>query len=40
LAGNDVVLINETGFAILATSVTALRDPGAATAEPAAPEEA
>lgn len=30
LAGSDVVLINETGFAILATSVTALRDPGAA----------
>ncbi len=29
LAGSDVVLINETGFAILATSVTALRDPGA-----------
>ncbi|WP_083096679.1 flagellar hook capping FlgD N-terminal domain-containing protein [Pseudophaeobacter leonis] len=28
MQGNDVVLINETGAAILATSVTALRDPG------------
>ena len=37
LAGSDVVLINETGFAILATSVTALRDPSA---ETPAPEEA
>ncbi|MEP2717360.1 flagellar hook capping FlgD N-terminal domain-containing protein [Pseudophaeobacter sp.] len=27
MQGNDVVLINETGAAILATSVTALRDP-------------
>jgi flagellar basal-body rod modification protein FlgD len=28
MQGNDVVLINETGAAILATTVTALRDPG------------
>ncbi|WP_278922120.1 MULTISPECIES: flagellar hook capping FlgD N-terminal domain-containing protein [Pseudophaeobacter] len=28
MQGNDVVLINDTGAAILATSVTALRDPG------------
>ncbi|OIQ43859.1 MAG: flagellar basal body rod modification protein [Roseobacter sp. MedPE-SW] len=40
LAGSDVVLINETGFAILATSVTALRDPEAEQTDQAEQEEA